>query len=248
MIDPNEEAQIERALASLSAENTVERMPQDAATRFDAHLEKLMAEDANVIRSHRFGALKNVKKIGNASWLAAASILVVMVIVGFGGVGESEKNVVNIVTSAKPETESSPNASATDQPTPAPTSTANSESAIPDSPAQTSPGSIFGNSGDVESDLTQAIRATQSGSNYAGYLGPIAEKIQPLELPGNLTSLSSSHRACIKTLGISGMTIGVDSGTYKGTRITAYWITTGTYERGAVLVSDGCTTVKYVKE
>jgi len=248
MMKPNEDEQIERALASLSAENSSEQMPPDVASRFDAHLEKLMAEDATVIRSHRFGLLNYVTKIGNRSRLVAASILVVMVFLGFGGVGGDDKNVITIVTSENPEIQVSPGATETDQPTAEPTTSTNSKQTIPESPAQTSPGSLFGNGEDIESDLSQLVRVTQTGSNYAGYLGPIAEKIQPLELPGNLTSLSNSQRACIKTLGISGMTIGVDSGTYKGTRITAYWITTGAYERGAVLVSNGCTTVKYVKE
>jgi hypothetical protein len=49
-------------------------------------------------------------------------------------------------------------------------------------------------------------------------------------------------------LGISGITIGVDLGTYKGSKITAYWIATGTFERGAVLVSPGCNKIAFVKE
>jgi hypothetical protein len=107
---------------------------------------------------------------------------------------------------------------------------------------------IYGNGEDVGSDLSQSVRATNSGANYGGYIGPIAEKILPLEMPGSLTSLSGSHQACIKSLGISGITIGVDSGTYKGSKITAYWIATGTFERGAVLVSPGCNKITFVKE
>jgi hypothetical protein len=123
-----------------------------------------------------------------------------------------------------------------------------SEPEIPTSPAPQDGGTIYGNGEDVGSDLSQPVRTTNSGANYGGYLGPIAEKILPLELPGSLTSLSGTHQACIKSLGISGISIGVDSGTYKGSKITAYWIATGIFERGAVLVSPGCSKITFVKE
>ena len=44
------------------------------------------------------------------------------------------------------------------------------------------------------------------------------------------------------------MTIGIDSGMYKGSKVTAYWIATGTFERGAVLVAAGCNRIIFVKE
>lgn len=248
MINPHDDEQIERALASLAAEKSSEQMPAEIAARFEAHLEKLISEDSNVVRTHRFGLLNTVMHVGNRSRMVAASILVVMVFIGFQGLGGDDKNRFTVNTSEKPRVEVSPGTAENPQQTAEPTATAGSEQTIPNSSSEVSPGTIFGNGQEVEGDLTQMVRATQSGFNYSGYLGPIAEKIQPLELPGNLTSLSSSHRACIKSLGISGMTIGVDSGSYKGTRITAYWVTTGAYERGAVLVSDGCTFVKFIKE
>ena len=123
-----------------------------------------------------------------------------------------------------------------------------SEPEIPTTAAPQDGGAIYGNGEDVGRDLTQAVRSTNSGANYGGYIGPIAEKILPLELPGSLTSLTSTQQACIKSLGISGITIGVDLGTYKGSKITAYWIATGTFERGAVLVSPGCNKIAFVKE
>ena len=240
-MDPRDDREIEQALASLASDKQPESMPADVASRFDDHLKSLMAEDATVVRSNRFGNTFTQRLTKNSSWLAAASILTVMAFVGVNGLSNDGTTVIPPITSEEPAAPTTPT---TDAPTSEPTSE-------PEIPTVTEPqdgGAIYGNGEDVGSDLTQAVRTTNSGANYGGYIGPIAEKILPLELPGSLTSLSNTHQACIKSLGISGITIGVDSGTYKGSKITAYWIATGIFERGAVLVSPGCKKITFVKE
>ena len=251
-MDPRDEREIEQALASLASDKQPETMPADVATRFDAHLKSLIADDATVIRSNRFGKSFGERITKNTSWLAAASILTVMAFVGFNGLSNDGTTVIPPITSeettapstdeptVEPEIPTTPDSPATAAPT--------VEPEIPTTPAPQDGGAIYGNGEDVGSDLTQSVRSTNSGANYGSYLGPIAEKILPLELPGSLTSLSGIHQACIKSLGISGITIGVDSGTYKGSKVTAYWIATGVFERGAVLVSPGCNKITFVKE
>ena len=250
-MDPRDEREIEQALASLASEKQPESMPADVAFRFDAHLRSLVAEDATVIRSNRFGKTLAERITKNSSWLAAASILTVMAFVGVNGLSNDGTTVIPPITSEETT------APTTNEPTDSVDSTApateataepTSEPEIPTAVEPQDGGAIYGNGEDVGSDLSEAVRATNSGANYGGYIGPIAEKILPLELPGSLTSLSGTHQACIKSLGISGITIGVDSGTYKGSKITAYWIATGTFERGAVLVSPGCSKITFVKE
>ncbi len=243
-MDPRDDREIEQALASLASDKQPESMPADVASRFDDHLKSLMAEDATVVRSNRFGKTFTQRLTKNSSWLAAASILTVMAFVGVNGLSNDGTTVIPPITSEEPAAPTTPTTDAPTDSTDAPTSE-------PEIPTVTEPqdgGAIYGNGEDVGSDLTQAVRTTNSGANYGGYIGPIAEKILPLELPGSLTSLPSSHQACIKSLGIAGITIGVDSGTYKGSKITAYWIATGIFERGAVLVSPGCNKITFVKE
>ena len=250
-MDPRDEREIEQALASLASDKQPESMPADVASRFDAHLKSLVAEDATVIRSARFGKSFAERVTKNSSWLAAASILTVMAFVGINGLSNDGTTVIPPITSEETTapTTNEPTDSA-DSTSPATDATAapTSEPEIPTTPAPQDGGAIYGNGEDVGRDLTQAVRSTNSGANYGGYIGPIAEKILPLELPGSLTSLTSTQQACIKSLGISGITIGVDLGTYKGSKITAYWIATGTFERGAVLVSPGCNKITFVKE
>ena len=250
-MDPRDEREIEQALASLASDKQPESMPADVASRFDAHLKSLVAEDATVIRSARFGKSFAERVTKNSSWLAAASILTVMAFVGVNGLSNDGMTVIPPITSEETTapTTSEPTDSV-DSTSPATDATAapTSEPEIPTTPAPQDGGAIYGNGEDVGRDLTQAVRSTNSGANYGGYIGPIAEKILPLELPGSLTSLTSTQQACIKSLGISGITIGVDLGTYKGSKITAYWIATGTFERGAVLVSPGCNKIAFVKE
>jgi len=250
-MDPRDEREIEQALASLASDEQPEAMPADVASRFDAHLKSLIADDATVIRSNRFGKSFAERITKNTSWLAAASILTVMAFVGVNGLSNDGTTVIPPITSeettaptTEEPTDSTDSTDLGSEPTAAPTS----EPEIPTTPAPQDGGAIYGNGEDVGRDLSQAVRTTNSGANYGGYLGPIAEKIMPLELPGSLTSLTGTHQACIKSLGIFGITIGVDSGTYKGSKITAYWIATGTFERGAVLVSPGCNKITFVKE
>jgi hypothetical protein len=253
-MDPRDEREIDQALASLASDKQPESMPADVASRFDAHLKSLVAEDATVIRSNRFGKSFAENFTKNTSWLAAASILTVMAFVGVNGLSNDGTTVIPPITSeettAPTTSESTDSIDSTDSTSPATEATAapTSEPEIPTTPAPQDGGTIYGNGEDVGRDLSQAVRSTSSGANYGGYIGPIAEKIRPLELPGSLTSLPNSHQACIKSLGISGITIGVDLGTYKGSKITAYWIATGTFERGAVLVSPGCNKITFVKE
>lgn len=250
-MDPRDEREIEQALASLASDKQPESMPADVASRFDAHLKSLVAEDATVIRSNRFGKSFAERITKNTSWLAAASILTVMAFVGVNGLSNDGTTVIPPITSEETTapTTSEPTDSI-DSTSPATEATAapTSEPEIPSTPAPQDGGAIYGNGEDVGRDLSQAVRSTNSGANYGGYIGPIAEKIRPLELPGSLTSLTNTQQACIKSLGISGITIGVDLGTYKGSKITAYWIATGTFERGAVLVSPGCNKITFVKE
>ena len=250
-MDPKDEREIDQALASLASDKQPEAMPADVASRFDAHLKSLIAEDATVIRSNRFGKTFAERITKNTSWLAAASILTVMAFVGVNGLSNDGTTVIppiageeTMAPTTEEPTDSTDSTDLGSEPTAAPTS----EPEIPTTPAPQDGGAIYGNGEDVGRDLSQAVRTTNSGANYGGYLGPIAEKIMPLELPGSLTSLTGTHQACIKSLGIFGITIGVDSGTYKGSKITAYWIATGTFERGAVLVSPGCNKITFVKE
>ena len=250
-MDPRDEREIEQALASLASDKQPESMPADVASRFDAHLKSLVAEDATVIRSNRFGKTFAERITKNTSWLAAASILTVMAFVGINGLSNDGTTVIPPITSEEttaPTTNEPTDSIDSTSPATDATAAPTSEPEIPTTPAPQDGGAIYGNGEDVGRDLTQAVRATNSGANYGGYIGPIAEEILPLELPGSLTSLTSTQQACIKSLGISGITIGVDSGTYKGSKITAYWIATGTFERGAVLVSPGCNKIAFVKE
>jgi hypothetical protein len=249
-MDSQRDREIEQALAALAVNNAPEAMPADASARFDAHLQSLMAEDATVVRSNRFGAGLTAKLTKNSSWLAAASILTVMAFVGVNGLSNDGTTVIPPITdsqSPQPTEPTTPTSEVTEEPT-APTSEATTEPEIPSIPEPQDGAAIYGNGEDVGSDLSQSVRLTNSGASYGGYIGPIAEKILPLELPGTLTSLPSSHQACIKSLGISGITIGVDLGTYKGGKITAYWIATGTFERGAILVSPGCNKITFIRE
>jgi hypothetical protein len=174
-----------------------------------------------------------------------------MAFVGVNGLSNDGTTVIPPITSeettAPTTNEPTDSTDPTDSESPS-TAAPTVEPEIPTTPAPQDGAAIYGNGEDVGSDLTQAVRATNSGANYGGFIGPIAEKILPLELPGTLTSLSGTHQACIKSLGISGITIGVDLGTYKGSKITAYWIATGIFERGAVLVSPGCNKITFVKE
>jgi len=247
-MDPRDEREIEHALASLAGDKQPESMPADVASRFDAHLKSLIAEDATVIRSNRFGKTFAERITKNTSWLAAASILTVMAFVGFNGLTNDGTTVIPPITSEETTAPTTQEPADSVLPGTEPSDGPTSEPEIPTSPAPQDGGTIYGNGEDVGSDLSQPVRTTNSGANYGGYLGPIAEKILPLELPGSLTSLSGTHQACIKSLGISGISIGVDSGTYKGSKITAYWIATGIFERGAVLVSPGCSKITFVKE
>ena len=253
-MDPRDEREIDQALASLASDKQPEPMPADVASRFDAHLKSLIADDATVIRSNRFGKTFAERITKNTSWLAAASILTVMAFVGVNGLSNDGTTVIPPITSeettAPTTSEPTDSIDSTDSTSPATEATAapTSEPEIPTPPAPQDGGTIYGNGEDVGRDLSQAVRSTSSGANYGGYIGPIAEKIRPLELPGSLTSLPNSHQACVESLGISGITIGVDLGTYKGSKITAYWIATGTFERGAVLVSPGCNKITFVKE
>jgi hypothetical protein len=247
-MDPRDEREIEQALASLAGDKQPESMPADVASRFDAHLKSLIAEDATVIRSNRFGKTFAERITKNTSWLAAASILTVMAFVGVNGLTNDGTTVIPPITSEETTAPTTQEPADSVLPGTEPSDAPTSEPEIPTSPAPQDGGTIYGNGEDVGSDLSQPVRTTNSGANYGGYLGPIAEKILPLELPGSLTSLSGTHQACIKSLGISGISIGVDSGTYKGSKITAYWIATGIFERGAVLVSPGCSKITFVKE
>lgn len=249
-MDSQRDREIEQALAALAVNNAPEAMPADASARFDAHLQSLMAEDVTVVRSNRFGAGLTSKLTKNSSWLAAASILTVMAFVGVNGLSNDGTTVIPPITDSQtpqPTEPTAPTSEVTEEPT-APTSEATTEPEIPTVPEPQDGAAIYGNGEDVGSDLTQSVRLTNSGASYGGYIGPIAEKILPLELPGTLTSLPNSHQACIKSLGISGITIGVDLGTYKGGKITAYWIATGTFERGAILVSPGCNKITFIRE
>lgn len=254
-MDPRDEREIEAALAGLASDPKVEAMPADVASRFDAHLQSLMAEDATVIRSDRFGKSLGARIMKNSSWLAAASILTVMAFVGVNGLSNDGTVVIPPITDSgngnenvAPTEPKNPGTTGEEPSTDSPPTSAPSEPEIPTPSLPQDGGTIYGNGEDVGSDLTQSVALTSSGSNYGGYLGPIGEKIRPLELPGSLTSLPSTHQACIKSLGIAGITIGVDSGTYKGSKVTAYWIATGAFERGAVLVSPGCNKITFVKE
>jgi hypothetical protein len=238
-MDSQRDREIEQALAALAVNNAPEAMPADASARFDAHLQSLMAEDATVLRSNRFGAGLTTKLTKNSSWLAAASILTVMAFVGVNGLSNDGTTVIPPITDSQTPQPVEPTA---------PTSETTTEPEIPSIPEPQDGAAIYGNGEDVGSDLSQSVRLTNSGASYGGYIGPIAEKILPLELPGTLTSLPNSHQACIKSLGISGITIGVDLGTYKGGKITAYWIATGTFERGAILVSPGCNKITFIRE
>ena len=255
-MDPRDEREIEQALASLASDKQPESMPADVASRFDAHLKSLVADDATVIRSNRFGKSFAERITKNTSWLAAASILTVMAFVGINGLSNDGTTVIPPITSEEttaPTTDGSTGVTDSTDLGSEPTAHPRQWEEAPrgrdtTTPAPQDGGAIYGNGEDVGKDLSQVVRTTNSGANYGGYIGPIAEKIMPLELPGSLTSLTGTHQACIKSLGIFGITIGVDSGTYKGSKITAYWIATGTFERGAVLVSPGCNKITFVKE
>jgi hypothetical protein len=249
-MDSRREREIEQALAALASNTPPEVMPADVSTRFDAHLRTLMSEDATIIRSNRFGARFNAKLAKNSSWLAAASILTVMAFVGVNGLSNDGTTVIPPITDTQ-TTEPSVPTTPTDSPdTDSPTQPT-TPPAEPEIPTVTQPqdgAAVYGNGEDVGSDPSQSVRVTNSGASYGGYIGPIAEDILPLELPGTLTSLPATHQACIKALGVSGITIGVDLGTYKGGKITAYWIATGTFERGAILVSPGCKKITFIRE
>ena len=250
-MDPRAEDEIERALASLAGDKNPTPMPFDVASRFDAHLNSLMAEDAKVVRTDRFAKSWSSRIVKNSSWIAAASILTVVALVGvteFSGDGKSLVPTISEdgkVTPSQPAEDVAPTSAPAAKPeVVAPTD----GSEIPSNTKPQDGGAIYGNGEEIGSDLTQSVPTFNSGSNYSEYLGPIAEKIRLLELPGSNISLSRSNQACIKALGISEMTIGIDSGMYKGSKVTAYWIATGTFERGAVLVASGCKKLTFVKE
>jgi hypothetical protein len=245
-MDSQRDREIEQAIAALASNTPPETMPADVSARFDAHLRSLMAEDLTVVRSNRFGSGIAAKFTKNTSWLAAASILTVMAFVGVNGLSNDGTTVIPPITDTQ-----TPQPSETTDPTnpqPSQPTTPPSEPEIPRTPEPQDGAAIYGNGEDIGSDPSQSVRLTNSGANYGGYIGPIAEEILPLELPGTLTSLPSSHQACIKSLGVSGITIGVDLGTYKGGKITAYWIATGTFDRGAILVSPGCNKIIFIRE
>jgi hypothetical protein len=250
-MDPKRDREIEQALASLASNNPPETMPADVSARFDSHLQSLMTEDSTVVRTTRFGAGFASKLTKNSSWLAAASILTVMAFVGVNGLSNNGETVIPPITDTQTNAPTEPT-EPTDSTIPETDTTAEpttpTEPEIPKVPQTQDGAAIYGNGEDVGSDPSQSVRLTNSGANYNGYIGPIAEEILPLELPGTLTSLPASHQACIKSLGVSGITIGVDLGTYKGGKITAYWIATGTFERGAILVSPGCTKITFIRE
>lgn len=246
-MDSQRDREIEQALAALASNTPPEAMPADVSARFDAHLQSLIAEDATVVRSNRFGSGLRANFTKNTSWLAAASILTVMVFVGVNGLSNDGDTVIPPITDTQTPQPIEPAEPTTPTDSPEPTAPP-SEPEIPTTPQPQDGATIYGNGEDIGSDFSQSVRLTNSGSNYGGYIGPIAEKILPLELPGTLTSLPRSHQACIKSLGVSGMTIGVDLGTYKGGKITAYWIATGTFERGAILVSPGCNKITFKRE
>lgn len=98
-MDPRDEREIEQALASLASDKQPETMPADVASRFDAHLKSLMAEDATVVRSSRFGKTFAERVTKNSSWLAAASILTVMAFVGVNGLSNDGTTVIPPITS-----------------------------------------------------------------------------------------------------------------------------------------------------
>ena len=249
-MDSKREREIEQALAALASNTPPEVMPADVSTRFDAHLRTLMTEDATIIRSNRFGARFNAKLAKNSSWLAAASILTVMAFVGVNGLSNNGTTIIPPITdtqTTEPSAPTTPTDSTDTDSTTEPTAPP-AEPEVPTVPQPQDGAAVYGNGEDVGSDPSQAVRLTNSGASYGGYIGPIAEKILPLELPGTLTSLPATHQACIKSLGVSGITIGVDLGTYKGGKITAYWIATGTFERGAILVSPGCKKITFIRE
>jgi len=249
-MDSKREREIEQALAALASNTPPEVMPADVSTRFDAHLRTLMTEDATIIRSNRFGARFNSKLAKNSSWLAAASILTVMAFVGVNGLSNNGTTVIPPITdtqTTEPSVPTTPTDSTDTDSTAEPT-TPPAEPEVPTVPQPEGGAAVYGNGEDVGSDPSQSVRLTNSGASYGGYIGPIAEEILPLELPGTLTSLPATHQACIKSLGVSGITIGVDLGTYKGGKITAYWIATGTFERGAILVSPGCNKITFKRE
>jgi hypothetical protein len=255
-MDSQRDREIEQALAALAVNNAPEAMPADVSARFDAHLQSLTAEDATVVRSNRFGSGLKANFTKNTSWLAAASILTVMAFVGVNGLSNDGDTVIPPITDTQtPQpieptepTRPSDSTDSTDSTDSIKPISPPSEPEIPTAPKPQDGAVIYGNGEDIGSDLSQLVRLTNSGASYGGYIGPIAEKILPLELPGTLTSLPNSHQACIKSLGISGITIGVDLGTYKGGKITAYWIATGTFERGAILVSPGCNKITFIRE
>ena len=249
-MDSQRDREIEQAVAALASKFPPEAMPADVSARFDAHLQSLMAEDVTVVRSNRFGSRLTAKFTKNTSWLAAASILTVMAFVGVNGLSNDGTTVIPPITDTQtPQPIEPTNPTDLTEPTEPTTPAAPpAEPVIPTAPEPQDGVMIYGNGEDIGSDFSQSVRLTNSGSNYGGYIGPIAEKILPLELPGTLTSLPSSYQACIKSLGVSGITVGVDLGTYKGGKITAYWIATGTFERGAILVSPGCNKITFIRE
>jgi hypothetical protein len=255
-MDSKRESEIEQALAALASNTPPEVMPAEVSARFDAHLQSLIKEDATIIRSNRFGARLSAKLTKNSSWLAAASILTVMAFVGVNGLSNNGTTVIPPITDTQTiepsvpttPTDSTDTDSTDTESTPEPTTTTPAEPELPTVTQPQDGAAVYGNGEDVGSDPSQSVRLTNSGANYGGYIGPIAEEILPLELPGTLTSLPATHQACIKSLGVSGITIGVDLGTYKGGKITAYWIATGTFERGAILVSPGCKKITFIRE
>ena len=250
-MDPKNEREIEQALAALATNRELDPMPADVASRFDAHLKSLLAKDAVIIRTDRFEKSWSSRIVKSSSWVAAASVLTVVALVGVSNFTNDGISLIPAITDEEIVEPTNPLA---------PTETDNESSEIvePTTPAKSPEiastpvpqdgGTVYGNGEEVGNDQTQSVRSTNSGANYGGYLGPIAEKILPLELPGSISGLSSANQACIKSLGLSNIAIGIDSGTYKGSKITAYWIATGIFERGAILVSPGCKKITFVKE
>jgi hypothetical protein len=250
-MDPKNEREIEQALAALATNRELDPMPADVASRFDAHLNSLLAKDAVIIRTDRFEKSWSSRIVKSSSWVAAASVLTVVALVGVSNFTNDGISLIPAITDeeiVEPTNPLAPEETDNESSEIVEPTTPTKSPEIASTPVPQDGGTVYGNGEDVGNDQTQSVQSTNSGANYGGYLGPIAEKILPLELPGSISGLSSANQACIKSLGISNIAIGIDSGTYKGSKITAYWIATGIFERGAILVSPGCKKITFVKE
>ena len=81
-MDPKDEREIEQALAALASNRELDPMPADVASRFDAHLKSLLAKDSVIIRTDRFEKSWSSRIVKSSSWVAAASVLSVVALVG----------------------------------------------------------------------------------------------------------------------------------------------------------------------